>query len=97
MNENDERLRLRWGVKAEGYLIAAFVLKARAEDFAERGRRGTPPSLCHRIEVVFLGPAFLGPPLAKAEREWRAGPAAMIEPLTQDKDHPSRACARKDA
>jgi hypothetical protein len=61
-DENDERVRLRWGVKADGVLIAAFVLKARAEHFAALGRRDTPTPLCHRIEVVFLGPAVLDPP-----------------------------------
>lgn len=71
-DESDERLGLRWGVKADGALIAAFALKARAEDFAERGRGGTPPPLCDRIEVVFLGPDVLAAPLAQAEAAWRA-------------------------
>jgi hypothetical protein len=71
-DENDERLRLRWGVKGDGVLIAAFCLKARAEDFATRGRRDTPPPLCDRIEVVFLGPAVLAPRFAEAEADWRA-------------------------
>jgi hypothetical protein len=58
-DENDERVKLRWGVQADGALIAAFVLKARAEQFADLGRRDTPTPLCDRIEVVFLGPAAL--------------------------------------
>jgi hypothetical protein len=72
-DENDERLQLRWGVKADGMLIAAFCLKARAEDFAARGRGGSPPPLCERIEVVFLGPAVLVARHAEAEADWRAG------------------------